>query len=57
MSAPSPPPRWTPADDDKLRELAIAGAYPKVIEVLLKRTEDAVRARAAHTAPSADGLK
>jgi hypothetical protein len=38
---------WTLADDDKLRKSAIAGTDPKVIAVQLKRTEDAIRARAA----------
>jgi len=37
---------WTPADDDKLRSLAIAGASPRAIGVRMDRTETAVRSRA-----------
>jgi hypothetical protein len=38
---------WTPADEDKLRELAIAGASARAIGLQINRTTAAVRTRAA----------
>jgi hypothetical protein len=38
---------WTPADEDKLRELAIAGASSRAIGMQMNRTVAAVRSRAA----------
>jgi hypothetical protein len=37
---------WTPADDDRLRVLAIAGASSKAIGVQMNRTQIAIRSRA-----------
>jgi hypothetical protein len=38
---------WTPADEDRLRELAIAGTSSRAIGMQMNRTVAAVRTRAA----------
>jgi hypothetical protein len=37
---------WTPAEDEKLRRLALTGLSSKAIGIQMNRTETAVRSRA-----------
>jgi len=46
MTGPRPAsPRWTPADDDMLRELLASGVKPRLIAQKLKRSIGAIQTR------------